>query len=57
MQPCNVNCMMLELLHTVLGSSMCPAALNKPRFCLDRNFWTCTLGVSCPLSYLLGGQT
>lgn len=38
MQPCNVNCMMLELLHTVLGSSMCPAALNKPRFCLDCNF-------------------
>lgn len=42
MQPCNVNCMMLELLHTLLGSSMCPTALNKLRVRTDCTSRTCT---------------
>ncbi len=53
MQPCNVNCMMLELLHTVLESSMCPTALNTPQVCLDRNSRTCTWNFK---SFVLGGQ-
>ncbi len=53
MQPCNVHCMMLELLHKLLGSSMCPTALNKPRVCIDRNSWTCTWNFK---SFVLGGQ-
>ena len=53
MQPCNVNCMMLELLHKLLGSSMCATALNKPPVCLDRNSRTHSWSFK---SFVLAGQ-